>query len=366
MPTTPANPLSYADPRRRSRRRAGGKPDKPRRPWGRRLRKAAFLTALLLCALFDFGLSGPDSAAVRSFIGETDRWQVNPEFRTVAIDYSVYASNAMRIHPAMVPARRVIMGVRSLPFMPKEFAVNPTSQLHYTHFSAGPLSAYLHLCSEQDMPDFLPLVETMGQKPNPTDADLRGFLDLFKMDFPVVKDAGARRSVAALLQDTDPARPFTVRTNITDLLAPDVAEVAKELGVPTDPARMNPDQQLAVLERLDGYVHHHDPELWRTKQVSDFCGGIWAQVFGPPYKFLLVPALYLHTASQFAIVLLLLTFAGASVRRRRLAERAAGQAGEDQPGSSSQAAEGRSGEPAPEVADGGPSLETGSGDVAPA
>lgn len=312
-------PYSPAPRRRRATRRAGRG---PRRSWGARLRKTALVVAFVLCALFDFGLTGSDSAAVRSFIGEADRWQVNPEYRTVAFDYSVSASAAMRIHPAFVPAKRIIMAIRSIPFLPKEFAVNPTSQLHYARFSTGPLSAYLHLCSEQDMPEFLPLLESLGHNPHPTDADLRGFLDLFKMDFPVSEDAGARRSVEALLKDTGAEHSFKVRTNVTDPLKPYVAAIARELGVPTDPAKMTPDQQLTVLERLDGYVRRHDPELWRTKQVSDFCGGIWAQVFGPPYKYLLVPALYLHTASQYGIALLLLGVAGTSVRRRRLLEQA--------------------------------------------
>ena len=53
-------------------------------------------------------------------------------------------------------------------------------------------------------------------------------------------------------------------------------------------------QQVAVLERLDDRVRLADPELWRTKQLSDFCAGIWAQVFGPEYGYLLTPFIHLR------------------------------------------------------------------------
>jgi hypothetical protein len=69
---------------------------------------------------------------------------------------------------------------------------------------------------------------------------------------------------------------------------------------------MTPEQQRAVLERLDDHVRRHDLELWRTKQVSDFCGGFWAQVFGPPYNTLLVPFLTAHSVSRILLVLALL------------------------------------------------------------
>ena len=69
---------------------------------------------------------------------------------------------------------------------------------------------------------------------------------------------------------------------------------------------MTPEQQRAVLERLDDHVKRHNLELWRTKQVSDFCGGFWAQVFGPPYNTLLVPFLKVHFACRVLLVLALL------------------------------------------------------------
>jgi len=80
---------------------------------------------------------------------------------------------------------------------------------------------------------------------------------------------------------------------------------------------MTIDQQQAVLERLDDYVRVHDAELWRTKQVSDFCGGIWAQVFGPPYKILLVPAVKVHTASEYALMVFIVILMGRFLRGRK-------------------------------------------------
>jgi hypothetical protein len=282
-----------------------------------RLGRGGFIATFILCLLLDLSLSNRDVAAIRSFNEGVDRWQTNPEFRAVAIDYCNRGSEAMSIHPVMVPAARVIMAIRSIPGLPKEFAINPTSELHYRNFTRGPLCAYLHLCSEQDLPDYVPLVEALGKKNEPTAADERAFLDDFKMDFGVTKDAGALQSVSSLVRDTDASRPFSIRQNIPGLITPHIAAIARELHVPTDPAEMSIDQQQAVLERLDDYVRVHDLELWRTKQVSDFCGGIWAQVFGPPYTILLQPAVKVHTASEYVLMASIMILMGRFLRGRK-------------------------------------------------
>jgi hypothetical protein len=64
-----------------------------------------------------------------------------------------------------------------------------------------------------------------------------------------------------------------------------VATIAAELGLPADAEAMTPEQQYAVFDRLDAHVRQHDPELWRTKQVSDCVGGIWGQVFSKPTSY---------------------------------------------------------------------------------
>ena len=64
--------------------------------------------------------------------------------------------------------------------------------------------------------------------------------------------------------------------------------------MPDDPQAMSFEQQLAVLERLDLEVRQTDPELWRTKQLSDFCGGVWAQVLAPSYLLITTPILAAH------------------------------------------------------------------------
>src|SRR3954469_23070969 len=74
-------------------------------------------------------------------------------------------------------------------------------------------------------------------------------------------------------------------------LKPHITTLARELNVPEDPEAMTREQQYAVFDRLDGYVRRNDPELWRTKQLSDFLGGVWGQVFSPPYTILLSPFL---------------------------------------------------------------------------
>jgi hypothetical protein len=285
---------------------------------------------LILTGLIGFGVGDGDCAALSGFTRAANRWQVDPEFRTVAVEYSEKGSTAMRVRPFLIPARREIMAIRSIPGLPKEFAVNPTSRAHYENFSRGPLCAYLHLASEQDVHMWLPVVEQIGQKTDRTDADLRAWLDDRKMDFPIAKDAGAVQSLSALLTDTDAGRPFEGPTDMSTALARPIKAIAESLNFPTEPAAMTPAQQQAVLERLDGYVRRHDYELWRTKQVNDFCGGIWAQVFGPPYNDLLVPFLFVHAACRFVFVVLLVVLVvrqAALIRRRRAAaDEAAGEA----------------------------------------
>ena len=124
------------------------------------------------------------------------------------------------------------------------------------------------------------------------------------MDFPVCTDAGALQSVAALFRDVDAGRPLTVREDVGPRLMPHIAALARELNVPEDPVAMTAAQQQAVLDRLDARVRREDPELWRTKQLSDFCGGVWAQVFAPPYKKVTRPLIVLHALAWPGLVAL--------------------------------------------------------------
>lgn len=272
----------------------------------RRLGRYGFLAVLALIGLVALGISGADEAAFRGFDEATARWQANPEFRAVAIDYCVRGSRAMRTRPMGVPSRRVIVALRSIPGLPNDIAVNPTSRLHYENFTRGPLSAYLHLCSEQQVDQFIGVFEAAGQKREPGEANLRQVLDAFHMDFPVCKDAGALQSAGTVIRESDAYRRFAIRGNVGPLLLPHIAALSATLHLPADPRDLSPDEQAAVLDRLDGYVRVHDPELWRTKQISDFCGGIWAQVFSPPYVKLLTAAIAVHRWCQYAFALLLI------------------------------------------------------------
>lgn len=273
-----------------------------------RIARSAWAVALILSIAAAFSISPSDEAAARGFVEQAARWQRNPEFRGVAMDYCVRGSRALRTRPFMVPARSLVLGARSIPGLPKQYAVNDTSFAHYDAFSRGPLSAYLFLCDEQSVPNFVGVLEDVGKRGEP-----RRFLDAFHMEQPVCGDAGAVSSVASLVRDTTPTKSFTHRENVGPLLLPHVAAVARELGFPEDPAQMTPDQQAAVLDRLDAQVRHADPELWRTKQLSDFCCGVWAQVFGPEYGYVITPVLVLHQAGWFAMIVLLAIL----LRRRR-------------------------------------------------
>jgi hypothetical protein len=289
--------------------------------------RAAFAVLVLISVLFGYGVPGRDRATLEAFTDAVDRWQVHPEFRALAAEYSVRGSEALRTRPLLVPADRLIIVARSCPLLPERYGLSPTCRLHYENFSRGPLSAYLHLADEQGVRDVVSMVEELGRRCReraddgpglPDEADLREFLAAFKMDAPVVMDAGALQSVAALVADTDAAsRRFQYRAAIGAALVPHVQALARDMGFPADVRRMTVVQQRAVLDRLDAYVRRRDPELWRTKQVSDFCAGIWAHVFGRSYNLLLKPILALHALGRAAVWALLLWAAVAWLRGRQ-------------------------------------------------
>jgi hypothetical protein len=308
--------------------RYGQEMESRRRRWGSRLLRAAVVIAIVACAVFALGVSGPEDAAIREFDEAATLWQNDPEFRLVAFEYCVRGSRAVRTRPLWVPAGAGVMAIRSIPGLPRQFAVNPTSQLHYDHFRQGPLCAYLHLCSEQSVADYANVLETVGKSAGPVtrpatlpatqastrpaapattqsaDAGPRAFLDAFKMDFPVCTDAGALQSVTALFRDVEASRALTVRENVGPRLMPHIAALARELNLPQDPVAMTAAQQQAVLDLLDARVRREDPELWRTKQLSDFCGGVWAQVFAPPYRKVTQPLIVLHAVAWPGLVAL--------------------------------------------------------------
>ncbi len=68
-----------------------------------------------------------------------DHWQINPEFRTAAMQYCILGSAATRTRFLFIRTGSVVMALRSIPMLPKRFAVNPTSRSHYDDFGRGPL-----------------------------------------------------------------------------------------------------------------------------------------------------------------------------------------------------------------------------------
>jgi len=109
-----------------------------------------------------------------------------------------------------------------------------------------------------------------------------------------------------LIRDTRSQQPFTVRKDVGSLLLPHVRALATELEFPPEPEQMTPEQQITLLLRLDDYVKQHDYELWRTKQLNDFAGGVWAQVYAPHYHLIIAPALAVRQVGTWGLVLMLL------------------------------------------------------------
>ena len=274
-------------------------------PRVRRRRVVVTFLIGLFAALLVFGLSGADVGAWRAFDEATGRWQVNPEFRSVCFEYCLLGSRAVRTTPFWLNGRQAIMTLRSIPFLPKRFAISPTSHSHYQSFDRGPLCAYLYLCGEQQVKQWTDILQSESRQLANGDqqAPLR-FLNWFSVDFPLCKDDGAIDSVRSLVADTDPTRGFTIRQDVSPLLLQPIAAIARDLHLPEDPTKMPPDAQAAVLARLDGYLHRHDVELWRTKQVNDFCAGVWAQVYSPPYQRLLGTLVTLHSVVTIVCLLL--------------------------------------------------------------
>jgi hypothetical protein len=293
---------------------------------GKRLfKRIGFWTLLALCAWGWFGITPADETSVRNFNASAERWQVGPEFRTVTMEYCNDSARALLARPFGLSPSTVVLAARSVPGLPKRLAVNPTSQLHYQRFSKGALCAYLHLCGELDVAMFAKSLEdvTAGQVDEPSQG--KQFLESFHMDEPVVIDAGAIASAVSLSHDID-HRPLTIRENIAPLLQPHIGAVARSLGAPENVDDMSPLQQRMVLDRLDSAVRHADPELWRTKQLSDFCGGVWAQVFGPDYALVITPILMLHQLAGILLAGMVLWMVAKRRRRHGSTEVAVGNA----------------------------------------
>ena len=331
---------------------------------GRRAARLGLYAALGITAVVGFGVGPQTQSRLSSFTAAAGRWQQHPEFRTVAKEYTVGGSDAMRTRPFGISASTWIIAIRSIPGLPPEFAVNDTSRAHYANFSSGPLSAYLHLCYEQDLTDaagngyFLAEMEDLARDgvpdEDPSDPRYRRVVAWLTTKMrvgnePVAHDAGAIQSLMAVLRDTDPScrtsfsskvlrsaavASMTDRGPALRVLADNrfkwrkphanvdlrahASALAKDLKLPEVVDDMTPEQQAVVLDRLDGYVKARDPELWRAKQVSDFLGGIWAQAYGPPYGLILNPFVTAVTTSRYLFVLLLVGLLLNEYRRSRV------------------------------------------------
>jgi hypothetical protein len=305
--------------------------------WGKRIAVWGFRVVLSLTILFGlavgFGTSGSDAEKMKVFADSADRWQHNPDFRKVQIEYAEQGSEAMRTKVAFIDTTRDILFLRSLPGIPEEDRINDTSLAHYTDFTHGPLTAYMHLTGEQGLKDTLKSIGYLGSKEPLTDDDIRGFLSGYKLPRPVATDAGAVKSVRSLFNDVDASRAFKMEQNVGPLITPHIAAIAKSMGYPTDMNDMNPAEQLAVWQKLDGEIRDTDYELWRTKQVNDWLNGVWAQVYGTMYSGLINPVLKLRETGRVAGPMLLMAWVGFGLwRKKRAGEMGEGAAVAPSPG----------------------------------
>ena len=256
--------------------------------------------ALVAAALlFGYGLDSDDARMLEEFSAAVERWQVGPEFRRVADEYVRLSHAAMNASPWGVRATTWIMAIRAVPGLPPEYAVSPTSQLHYDNFTRGELSAYLHLCGEQTIGWVVRDLHGVAARGS-SDADVEGFLRSWKMNRPVAADAKAVAGVKRLLAEIDAARPMEVRAHVQAELEAAAVAVASRLGYAKDLRRLTSGQQHDVYARLDAGVRERNPDLWRLKQVSDLCSGIWAQTFGRDYTMVIDPVLMTRRVARVA------------------------------------------------------------------
>jgi hypothetical protein len=290
------------------------------------------LSLVILFALaIGFGTSGTDAEKMRVFAEAVERWQHNPDFREVQVEYVEMGNEAMRTRACFVDTTEGIMWLRSLPGLPEHLRVNDTSLAHYRDFCKGPLSAYMHLTAEQGLGETLKMIKYLGTKEKLTDDDIRDFLHQYKLHNPVASDAGAVASVRSLINDVDPSRGFTIEGDVGAKVTPHIASIAQSMGYPANMERMTPAQQLDVWQVLDDEVRETDYELWRSKQVNDWLNGVWAQVYGTMYSGLIGPTLTLREVGRVAGPVMLMGWVGFGIWKRRREMAAAEEARAVQP-----------------------------------
>jgi hypothetical protein len=287
--------------------------------------RVAMAVVVLFAFAIGFGTPQADAEKMRVFADAVERWQHNPDFRKVQVEYVEMGSAAMNTRACFVNTTAGIMWLRSCPGLPAHLAVNPTSQAHYDNFTRGPLSAYLHLTDEtgEGLPNTIKMIKYVTRNPEPTYDDIRNDLLLnYKFDgYKVAADEGAVASVRRLLDDVDFTREFTITTDVRARFVPHIEAVARRLGYPTDVKHMTSAQQGMIREHLDDAIRDADYELWRTKQVNDWLNGVWAQVYGTMYSGLITRTLMLRDAGRvLGPVMVMGWIALAWYRRKRVTE----------------------------------------------
>src|SRR3954449_13007746 len=81
---------------------------------------ATAVLAVLLIAML-FGISPDDEAALRTFQAAAWRWQSNPEYRSIAVEYCILADSALRTRAFLIRGPSLVVATRSLPFAPHRY-----------------------------------------------------------------------------------------------------------------------------------------------------------------------------------------------------------------------------------------------------
>jgi hypothetical protein len=295
------------------------------RRWLGRLGWAAWGVAQALAIAFGYGMSAGDAELMRRFRAHVYAWEDRCDFREVCYTYTELGSAATHAKFVGMSSGDWVMVARSMPGLPEHLRVNEGSREHYNDFIAGPLSAYLHLSDIQGVQYWFDKINDHGGRLSTlTHAEVLDTFNLFQMHRPPTRNEAALESWRTMLVDIEAWKPFTIREAPGPRIRAAVPGLALKLGVPTDIRAMCFSDQARVFAALDAHIREYDPELWRTKQVSDFLSGVWGQSFGFEYMLLIEPALALKAWGQTLTPLLAVAGAAAWLAgaRRPRGERA--------------------------------------------
>ncbi|MEM6552412.1 MAG: hypothetical protein AAF750_09850 [Planctomycetota bacterium] len=239
-------------------------------------------------------LNNLDAKKLAAFAREVDQewFSGDRDFRELNLLYAQRASAAARVEPFGKPLVNTMEAIRTHPLVVErfpDFTWDQASADHYHTFAKGPLHSYF-LRNQEIAGDWYtdrrgiitePLLQRGWNAEPPRFADLEMLLPDNMKQRPGIEQA-ITGQVARLYTDIKPPAEEATYASAVAMAETDYMQVVREvrlaaqryaekLGYGSDLNRLTIAEQDAVLLGLDTYVHEQDAELWRRKQLADFC-----------------------------------------------------------------------------------------------